>query len=140
MPTERQSSILVWLGKVYPHSGRMFQSALQIAANADMPCRGRMIAHAYREICSEIMNPYSPQSRVESKPLLDELSDKFEALNVTSAERVPAALAPIENDPRQIAVPHSFIRATERLVSWHRKEPTARERARAIFEGIQRDV
>src|SRR5258708_1298652 len=30
-PTERQSNILAWLGRVYPHSARMFRSALEIA-------------------------------------------------------------------------------------------------------------
>ena len=138
MPTERQSNILVWLDRVYPHSARMFRSAVEIAQSEEIPCRGRMIAHAYREICSDITNRYSPNSREEIKPLLDDIADEFEALSLAQAGPGPGAPAPpIENDPRQIAVPRTFIKATERLVVWHRREPTARERARAIFEGMQ---
>ena len=69
--------------------------------------------------------------------LLDDLADDFDALNLTRAERGPGASAPIENDPGQTAVPRTLIRATEQLIAWHRKEPTGRERARAIFEGMQ---
>ena len=137
-PTERQSNILVWLGRAYPHSARLFQSALEIVESETIPCRGRMIAHAYREICSDITNRYSPNSREENKPLLDDLADEFEALNLARAEPGPGVSAPpIENDPGQIAVPRTLITATERVVVWHRREPSGRERARAIFEGMQ---
>jgi hypothetical protein len=116
----------------------MFQSALEIAESAAIPCRGRMIAHAYREICSDITNRYSPNSREDIKPLLDDLADEFEALNLSRAESGPGVSEPpIENDPGQIGVPGTLIRATGRLVVWHRREPTGRERARAIFQGLQ---
>lgn len=117
----------------------MFRSALEIGANAEIPCRGRMIAHAYREICSDIMNQYSPNSREEIKPLLDALADEYEELGFAELDPGNVATTPVENDGEQMAVPRSFLRATGRVVVLHRRQPKAKERARAIFEGMQPD-
>jgi hypothetical protein len=133
-PTTRQSSILQWLGKVYPHAGRLFESALWVFANEDIPCRGRMIGHAYREICSELMNRYSPQSHEYLKPLLDDFADEFGALDLVNATLGPvAASIAVENEPGGITVPRTFVGAAERVVKRHRSEPAARQRAILMF-------
>src|ERR1700675_1995696 len=62
-PSPRQADILNWLHRAHPHAGQMFESALWIVADSRIPCRGRMIAHAYREICTVLMNEYSSNSR-----------------------------------------------------------------------------
>jgi hypothetical protein len=41
------------------HVGALFESVLWIAQDERIPCRARMIAHAYSEIGSMSMNEYS---------------------------------------------------------------------------------
>jgi hypothetical protein len=116
----------------------MFESALRIAANDEIPCRGRMIAHAYREICSEIMNRYSPNSREDMRPLLDELADEFERLELSVVSVPgPGATQPVEGDPGPVTMPQRFVHAVGRVVALHRSAPKGRDRALAVFEGMR---
>jgi hypothetical protein len=134
-PTDRQAIILQWLAKAYPHAGRMFESALWIAESNNIPCRARMIAHAYREICSELMNRYSPNSRDELRPLLDDLADQIQSFTQPAALG-PASSPPVQRDPAPIAVPQAFIDSAQRVVTVHLAASTGRERALAVFRGI----
>jgi hypothetical protein len=134
-PTDRQTAILRWLAKAYPHAGRMFESALSVAETNDIPCRARMIAHAYREICSELMNRYSPNSRDELKPLLDDLADQFQSL-ARRAAAGPASTPPIESDPASVAVPQTFIDSAQRVVTVHLAAPKGMDRSLAVFRGM----
>jgi hypothetical protein len=137
-PTVRQTRILEWLSKAYAHAGRLFEAALHMSAAEEIPCRGRMIAHAYREICSELMNRYSSQSRDELMPLLDNFADEFEGLDLAGAAPGPSAhTVAIENEPGGITVPLTFIETAERVVQHHRSEPKGRARAIRMFEGMQ---
>src|SRR5947207_15994620 len=81
-PTPRQAAIVGWLRRVNAHAGDMYESALWLTAHEQMPCRGRMIAHAYREICSMLMNEYSSNSPEPLEPCLDEFADEHPKLNI----------------------------------------------------------
>jgi hypothetical protein len=52
----------------------MYESALWLAADERIPCRGRMLAHAYREICSMLINEYSSNSREPWETCVDEFA------------------------------------------------------------------
>jgi hypothetical protein len=132
-PTARQAMILAWLQRVNAHAGALFESALWIAQDERIPCRARMIAHAYREICSMLMNEYSSNSR-------DVLRDKVAAFavefrNLGISLDVPSGSSP-EPDSAPRAVQQSFLIAAAEVVTSHGATETARVRARAVIEGL----
>jgi hypothetical protein len=132
-PTARQVLILDWLNRAHPHAGRMFESALWIEADERIPCRGRMIAHAYREICSVLMNEYSSNCREMLGDKLTEFVAEFRKLDIPlNAE---SASSP-EPDPLPKPVPQSFLKAAAAVARAHGATDTARTRARAVFEGL----
>jgi len=137
--TDRQAIILQWLCKVHPHAARLFESALWIAANDKIPCRARMISHAYREVCSELMNSYSPIERDKLKLLLDDLGTEFQRLP-RRREPSPASTPPVESELGLIAVPQPFLDSAQRVLSVHLAAPKARDRALAVFRGIGQRV
>jgi hypothetical protein len=113
----------------------MFESALWIAADERIPCRGRMIAHAYREICSMLMGEYSSNSREELNAKLDAFALESGTLNLTS--ELPTGSSPAPDAP-PTAVPASFVTAAAALVRAHTTTDNARSRSRALFEGQAR--
>jgi hypothetical protein len=135
--TNRQTKIMEWLAKVNPHSGRLFDAAVRLTANAALPCRGRFVAHAYREICSGLLNQYSSNTREEMAPRLDRLTREYGKLN-NAPEPTPAASgdALAEGAPALPAVPVSFMQAVGAVVMLHSAAPKGKERAQAIFAGM----
>ena len=107
-PTPRQAAIVGWLRRVNAHAGDMYESALWLTAHERIPCRGRMIAHAYREVCSMLMNECSSNSREPLEPCLDEFADEYRKLNIRPD--VPAGSSPVP-DVSPAPVPDSFLRA-----------------------------
>jgi hypothetical protein len=134
-PTPRQATIVSWLRRVNAHAGDMYESALWIAADERIPSRGRMIAHAYREICSMLMNEYSPNSQEPLEPCLDEFADEYRKLNIRLD--VPAGSSPVP-DVSLAPVSDSFLRAAADVVRIHSTTDNARARSRAIFERLSR--
>src|SRR2546430_11796561 len=81
-PTPRQAAIVGWLRRVNAHAGDMYESALWLTAHERIPCRGRMIAHAYREICSVLLNEYSSNSREDLDGKLKDFVGEYRKLNI----------------------------------------------------------
>jgi hypothetical protein len=134
-PTPRQATIVGWLRRVSAHAGDMYESALWLAADEQIPCRGRMIAHACREICSMLMNEYSSNSREPLEPCLDEFADEYRKLNIRPD--VHAGSSPVP-DVSPAPVPDSFLKAAAAVVRIHTTTDNARARSRAIFERLSR--
>jgi hypothetical protein len=132
-PTARQALILDWLNRAHPHAGGMFESALWIAADERIPCRGRMIAHAYREICSVLMNEYSSNSREVLGDKLNKFIGEFLKLGISFDA---ASGASPEPDSAPVSVSQSFLKAAVAVARVQTSTDNARARARAIFEGI----
>lgn len=131
-PTPRQATILAWLDRAYPHAGRLLASALWIAADERIPCRGRMVAHAYREICSMLMRAYSPNSREPAKTTLDQFVLEYRKLAIS--HDALAASSPLLEASRP-PVTDAFLEAAAAVVRAHTTTETARARSRALFEG-----
>lgn len=125
-----------WLARVNPHSGRLFDAALRLTTDAALPCRGRFVAHAYREICSGLLNQYSSNVREEMAPRLDRLTREYGKLSI-AAEPTPAASndALVEGDST-LPVPHSFVQSVGAVVALHSAAPKGKERAHAVFAGM----
>jgi hypothetical protein len=132
-PTPRQATILAWLQRVDAHAGALFESALWIAQDDRIPCRARMIAHGYREICSMLMNEYSTNSRDVLRDKVAAFAVEFRDLGVSLD--VPSGSSP-EPDSAPTLVPRSFLRAASEVVTSHGATETARVRARAVIEGL----
>lgn len=113
----------------------MFESALWIASNDRIPCRGRMIAHAYREICSMLMNEYSSNSRQELRANLDALVVEYRNLRVGFDVEYGTSPTP---DGSSTAVPDTFLEAVGEVVRIHSTADNARVRARRLIEGLAR--
>jgi hypothetical protein len=113
----------------------MYESALWIALDERIPCRGRMMAHAYREICSMLMARYSSNSRERVEARLDQFAGEFKRLRIpTDFEGEGSSPAP--DLPR--LVPGSFLKAAAAVVRTHLNTDSARTRARRIFESLAR--
>jgi hypothetical protein len=132
-PTPRQAKIIDWLRRLNGHAADMFVSALAIADNEAIPCRARMMAHAYREICIIIMNVYSANSRDVPKDQMQKFVNEFRKLSISF--ETPAA-APPTPDTATTPVPVSFLKAAEAAVRAHTTTQSARDRAQAVIEGI----
>jgi hypothetical protein len=132
-PTPRQARILAWLQRVDAHAGALFESALWLAEDQRIPCRGRMIAHAFREICSLLMNEYSSNSRDVTRDKVTAFAVEFRKVGIWF--EVPSGASP-EPDSRLSRVPQSFLRAAAEVVSSYSATETARVRARAMIEGL----
>lgn len=132
-PTSRQATILAWLQRVDAHAGALFESALWIVEDERIPCRGRMIAHAYREICSMLMNEYSSNSRDVTRDKVAAFAVEFRKLGISFD--VPAGSSP-EPDSAPTPVSRSFLMAAADVVTSHSAMDTARVRARAVIEGL----
>ena len=128
-PTPRQRAILEWLNRVYPHAGRMFETALWIAADERIPCRGRMIAHAYREICSVLLNEYSSNSREDLDGKLKDFVGEYRKLNINF--EVPASSVPTP-DASPTLVPEPFLKAADAVVRTHAATANARDRKSVV--------
>jgi hypothetical protein len=133
IPTPRQATILGWLRRVDTHAGALFESALWIAEDERIPCRGRMIAHAFREICSMLMNEYSSNSRDVTRDKVTAFAIEFRRLGISFD--VPSGSSP-DPDSEPTPVPQSFLRAAADVVTSHSATDTARVRARAVIEGL----
>jgi hypothetical protein len=134
-PTPRQAMIVGWLRRVNAHASDMYESALWLAADERIPCRGRMIAHAYREICSMLMNEHSSNSREPLETCLEEFADEYRKLNIRPD--VPAGSSPVP-DVSPTPVPDSFLSAAGAVVRVNTTTDNARARSRAIFERVSR--
>ena len=130
-PTPRQATIVGWLRRIKSHAGDMYESALWLAAHEEIPCRGRMIAHAYREICSMLMNEYSANSREPLETRLEEFTEQYRKLNIGPEISVGSSPRP---DVSAASVPDSFLKAAAAVVRVHTTTDNARARSRAIFE------
>jgi hypothetical protein len=131
--TPRQAAILAWLQRVDAHAGALFESALRIAEDEGLPCRGRMIAHAYREICSMLMNEYSSNSRDVMRDKVAAFAAEFRKLGISLD--LPSGSSP-EPDSAPTSVPQSFLRAAAEVVTSYSATDTARVRTRAVIEGL----
>jgi hypothetical protein len=108
---------------------------LWMAAREELPCRGRMIAHAYREICSMLMNEYSSNSREPLESCLDGFTDEYRKLNIRPEVATGSSPSPDASPP---SVPDSFFKAAAAVVRVHTTTDNARARSRAIFESLSR--
>jgi hypothetical protein len=134
--TNKQAKVLQWLAKANPHSGRLFEAATELTSSLTLPCRGRFVAHAYREICIWLMNQHSPTSRVDMNEHLDSLVREFRSLNLARDDiSAPSDVAPFPSDLGE-AVPRSFIDSVRQVVNIVAATPRGKARARAVFEGL----
>jgi hypothetical protein len=134
--TSTQEKVLQWLAKANPHSGRLFEAAIKLTNCLTLPCRGRFVAHAYREICIWLMNRHSPNSRVDINVRLDRLSRELRSLDLAGDDKsAPSDIAPSPSDLGE-AVPASFIDSVREVVNIFTATPKGRDRARAVFEGL----
>jgi hypothetical protein len=131
--TPRQATIVDWLKRLNPNVTDLFVSALVIAEDESIPSRGRLVAHAYREICNAIMNRYSTNSRIVPRDQMHKFAEEFRKLGISFEG--PAAAPPIP-DATMTPVPHSFLRAAAAAVRAHEATDSARDRARAVIEGV----
>jgi hypothetical protein len=92
-----------------------------------------MIAHAYREICSMLMNEYSSNSREPLETCLDEFTDEYRKLNIRPDVSIGSSAVP---DISPASVPDSFLKAAAAIVRVHTTTDNARARSRAIFESL----
>ena len=111
----------------------MYESALWIALDERIPCRGRMMAHAYREICSMLMARYSSNSRERLETRLDQFVGEFKKLRIPSDFEGEGS-SPAPDLPS--LVPGSFLKAAAAVVRTHSNTDTARTRVRRIFETL----
>lgn len=132
--TPRQRAILDWFGRTEPHAAHMFESALRIAADERIPCRGRMIGHACREICSMLMARYSSNSRQRLETRLDQFVAEFKDLSIP-VDFEEEGTSPTKDPPPKL-VPDSFLRAAADLARTHSIGDNARARARKMFESL----
>ncbi len=130
-PTPRQTRVLTFLNRVNPHSGALFESALAITASTQIPSRGKLLAHVYREICLVFMEQHSTSSRDDIYDKLDLFAVQYRSLGVSFD--TPSDM-PLEPEAVLMSVPRSFLRAAAEVIRLHAARGTARARARAIFE------
>lgn len=142
----RQETILTWLRKAYPNAAALFVSGLRVRDDADMPCRTRLMAHAFRELCIVINNQHSTNSR-KLEPLLDSMVKEYKKLDYTptplGAPTGGAAPAPPDNT---VSVSGAFMQSAASLVEVHGSRMSGRDRARIALQamsgaaGIQADI
>lgn len=134
--TSRQTRIMEWLARVNPHSGGLFDAALRLTADATLPCRGRFVAHAYREICSGLLNQYSSNTREEMAPHLDRLKSEYAKLGMAPEPALPAGGDTQAEGASTVPVPRSFIQSVGAVVTLHGAAPKGKDRAQAVFVGM----
>ena len=78
--TERQQRVLEWLHKLFPHEALLFEATIRLRADPAVPCRARLIAHAYREMCSGLANVNGQDSRKLINDLVEKLVRNAEVL------------------------------------------------------------
>jgi hypothetical protein len=134
--TNKQAKVAQWLERVNPHSAKLFESAVRLTEDLTLPCRGRFVAHAYREICSGLFNSYSSNSRDDIKPHLDRLASEFGKLTILGDELREPSNGPLEPSLPDVSVSRVFIGAVSAVVKVHIAAPKGRERALAVFDGL----
>jgi hypothetical protein len=135
-PTDRQQRILEWLRKVYPHEARLFESALWIRADPRIPCRARLMAHAYREVCSGLANVGGQSSRVEILGLVDKLVESLQRSGLVLKESPIAGDDPRPRAEEPVAVPCPVIRALSELVTARSAQPKGLARAQELLDRL----
>jgi hypothetical protein len=111
----------------------MFESALWIGVDSRIPCRGRMIAHAHREICTVLMNEYSSNSREVLSDHLNVFAAEFRRAGF-AMDAGPGSSPGPDSMPTTVSV--SFLKSAAAVVRTHVATENARARARAVFEGF----
>jgi len=137
--TERQAKIREWLGRVNPHAGRLFEAAVKLTDHIDLACRGRFVAHAYREICSNLMNQYSSNEREEIKPQLDSLATELAGAGIAVEPASVSASEPAVVSDSTVAIPRALLDRVASVVAIHLATPKGKDRAQAIFRGMALD-
>jgi hypothetical protein len=131
--TDRQTKIMEWLTRVSPHSGRLFEASLRLTADTALPCRGRFVAHAYREICISLLKQDSSNAREEIAPRLDRLKREYAKLAIAPEPAPPMGGDALAADSGALSVSRAFIQSVDAVVKLHSAAPKGRERAHAMF-------
>jgi hypothetical protein len=134
--TARQQKILEWLSKDHPHSSKLFEAAIRLTPDTDLPCCDRFVAHAYREICSDLLNTHSSNHREEKDPILDRLSKELGSLSFTSASPATPGTDTVAVTDTTFPVPSSIMDLVSSLVRIHVAAPKGKDRAHDLFRGM----
>lgn len=134
--TDRQQRILEWLKKLFPHEALLFEGAIRLRADPANPCRARLVAHAYREICSGLANINGQDSRKLINELVEKLVRSAEALRPL-LEQTPVSGAdprPKSRDP--VSVPWEVLEVVRELIAAYSEQPKGAVRAQQLLDRL----
>jgi hypothetical protein len=134
--TDRQRRILEWLGKVFPHEARLFEAAIRLSENADLPCRARLVAHAYREMCSGLANINGQSSRADINGMIDRVARELEALGPVFDETLTSGSDPRPRALEPVPVPRKALTAIRELIAARSAQPKGPARAQALLDRL----
>lgn len=134
--TARQQTILAWLGRAYPSAADLFTSGLRVREDTELPCRIRLMAHAFRELCIVINNQHSSNSR-DFEPLLYAMEKEYRSLNYEPTPLAPPleAASQVPKDG-SVAVPGAFMLSVAKVVESRGSRLSGRERARIALQAM----
>jgi hypothetical protein len=133
-PSERQRRILDWLTKEQPYQGYLFESALHLWAQEGIPCRARLLAHAYRELCSGLANVNGQSSRTDILGLVDQVVGEVRVLGLGVDVTPALGMDPRPPSSEPILIPWKVVRAVRKLVDGRTADPKGAARAQAMFD------
>jgi hypothetical protein len=134
--TERQQRILEWLKKLFPHEALLFEAAIRLRADPPLPCRARLIAHAYREMCSGLANVNGQDSRKLIHELVEKVVRSAEALRPFLHQTLVSGADPRPRTRDPIPVPWEVLEAVRGLIEAHSAQPKGAARAQALLDRL----
>lgn len=135
-PTVRQQRILDWLKRVIPHGARLFETALRVRDDATIPCRSRVIAHAFRELCSCLENLNGQTNRVKLDALAEKLVQAVSASGFTFEDTPISGGDPRPKGRGSIQIPWKVAQAVRDLITAQTAEPKGPVRAQALLNHL----
>jgi hypothetical protein len=134
--TERQQRVLEWLNKAFPHEARLFEAAIHLRTDPAVPCRARLIAHAYREMCSGLANVNGQDSRKLINDQVEKLVRNVEVLGPLIDETPVSGADPRPKSRDAVPVPWSVIESLRELIAAHSSQPKGAARAQALLDRL----
>ena len=141
--TRNRLELLAWFRRNAPSLGELYEGALKMLYENDMPGRTRFIAHAVRDIRNrlpEIISGIKGGSRFEWKQRLDELVEAWQRAGLSLNGSLPVTMTKsgVSSDSRSsdsTLPPHLFLKIAKVLNEHSRTRETRRSAAIRLFEG-----
>jgi hypothetical protein len=134
--TNRQQRVLEWLSKVFPHEALLFETAIRLSTHTDLPCRARLIAHAYREMCSGLANVNGQTSRTDFKGMIDKVARALGPIGPVIDENLTSGIDPRPRTREPVTVSWKAMTAIRELVAARSAEPKGAARAQALLDRL----